>query len=991
MQDRNEGRPLFWAILMPQFLMLALILVALAVSIPASGLGDQIVRNYQKVVSLQTANRGEYLSNYLVDNRIQLSGFTEDLTDILQSKIDDGAITLEQLSGDRRCYAPLLREVSDELLSILYAYHAGGAFVILNTDAGCNEGAEMPSLHFYNSNAISMRRNPEDVRVLCAPMEIRRDLGLMVSGDCQFSFVFEDEQEQAYFYEPFLHAYRAGVPALGERYGYWSVRSYEVNGKEVSALTYSEPLILKNGTVVGVAGIELLVEDLLHYMPAGELLENGDSAFLLALSANGSHDAMNLIINGGTHILNGDTGATVALSTMEIGGYSLVDNGEAYYADSYKMDLYSDESVRSGQVWYLIGIVRMGDMFVYADKMTEVVMLVGVLVLLIGLVSGVMVSRRLSKPIKVLAAEVENARITEHEEIVFTDTGIAEIDSLSASYRKLMKETVDTSTKFLRIMDLASVELAGYEWREDSENVYVTDNFFPMFGMENIDTSSLTSDRLQELLEEIRSKMGGSITLDGSRIYCINHGGNVRYVRAESSQDGDRHVGLLEDVTRSTLERIRVEHERDYDVLTGLYNRRAFYARVGELFSLPDELRYAALLVMDMDKLKMINDRFGHDWGDKYLRQTAQTMLDNTADNALCARISGDEFYIFFWGYDSREALYDAINGLMDSIFAATIRLPGDELMNLSLSAGVAEYPANGNRLQELVKYADFAMYQAKQAGRGTIMEFDAVEYAKNEAFQRGRGELKTLIAQESMNYHFQPIFSAVTARPAAYEALMRVNMPSIKSPDMVLRLAAAEGSQYHIERLTMFKATEAYQNLLAQGQVDDEAMLFVNSLPDQCLTDEDAQRYHERFADLQSRIVIEITEDEYLGLEALEVKRKYPGFSGNFALDDYGSGYNGEKNLLLLQPRFVKVDVVFIRGIDTNPDRQQLVSSLVTYAHGRDMQVVAEGIETAEELQKVLELGVDLLQGYFLARPAAIPSQIAPQAEEIIRKFKRS
>jgi len=250
---------------------------------------------------------------------------------------------------------------------------------------------------------------------------------------------------------------------------------------------------------------------------------------------------------------------------------------------------------------------------------------------------------------------------------------------------------------------------------------------------------------------------------------------------------------------------------------------------------------------------------------------------------------------------------------------------------------------------------------------------------------------LRKLIEQENVRYHFQPIYSAETARPAAYEALMRVDMPSIKSPDVVLRLAAAEGSQYQIERITMFKATEAYRELLRNGQVVKDAMLFINSQPDQCLTDKDALQYHERFSELQDRVVLEITEDEYLGLDALEVKRKYPGFSGNFALDDYGSGYNGEKNLLLLQPRFVKVDVVFIRGIDSNPDRQQLVSSLVTYAHGRGMKVVAEGIETAEELQKVLELGVDLFQGYFLAKPAAVPGAIAPQAEEIIKAFNRN
>ena len=127
--------------------------------------------------------------------------------------------------------------------------------------------------------------------------------------------------------------------------------------------------------------------------------------------------------------------------------------------------------------------------------------------------------------------------------------------------------------------------------------------------------------------------------------------------------------------------------------------------------------------------------------------------------------------------------------------------------------------------------------------------------------------------------------------------------------------------------------------------------------------------------------MVIEITEEEEIDYEALERKRNAPGFSGMFALDDYGSGYSNENTLLQLAPRFVKVDITIIRGIDTSPDKQQILRNVVAYAHPRSMKIVAEGVETAAELRTVIELGADLLQGYFLARPAIVPGAIAPEA----------
>ena len=143
-----------------------------------------------------------------------------------------------------------------------------------------------------------------------------------------------------------------------------------------------------------------------------------------------------------------------------------------------------------------------------------------------------------------------------------------------------------------------------------------------------------------------------------------------------------------------------------------------------------------------------------------------------------------------------------------------------------------------------------------------------------------------------------------------------------------------------------------------------------------------------ENYADTR-KLVVEITEEEEMNERELERKRDFLGSPGAFALDDYGSGYSNELNLLELSPRYIKIDISIVRGIDTDRDKQQIVSNIVAYAHARSMQLIAEGIETEAQLRTVIGLGVDLLQGYYLSRPAAVPAPIAPAAQAVIDQLE--
>lgn len=269
-----------------------------------------------------------------------------------------------------------------------------------------------------------------------------------------------------------------------------------------------------------------------------------------------------------------------------------------------------------------------------------------------------------------------------------------------------------TSTKFLRIMEMASIELGGYEMRFDLNTVYVTKNFFPMLNLPSEDVSGLSTRYFQQMLREFDQTHSHTVWVGHSKVYEISFSdGTIRYIRMETSREGYAQIGLVEDFTSVMLERQRMAHERDYDALTGLYNRRAFQRESEALFEHSEVLGHAALLMIDLDNLKHTNDTFGHDWGDAYIRQAGQCFISSVPAKTLCARISGDEFNLLFYGYQSQEEIRAFLQNLSLAVSNTALELPSGRKLPLRLSGGVSWYPENSTDLSTLKKYADFAMY----------------------------------------------------------------------------------------------------------------------------------------------------------------------------------------------------------------------------------------------------------------------------------------
>ena len=467
----------------------------------------------------------------------------------------------------------------------------------------------------------------------------------------------------------------------------------------------------------------------------------------------------------------------------------------------------------------------------------------------------------------------------------------------------------------------------------------------------------------------------------------------------EFSRTGIRELDRLADaiVTLSTdnykaavAERSRIEHERDYDALTGLYNRQAFFRVCGELFEKPRMMRCAALMMTDLDNLKTINDTYGHDWGDIYLRKTAHSLQQGVPSGTVVARLSGDEFLLLFYGYETKEAVRKDIRKLEEGFARSSATLPDGKKLCIRMSGGVAWYPDDAADLDSLKRYADFAMYEVKHSTKGEVREFNMEHYRAGIYAMKQRSDFEILIREKQVDYYFQPIFSARDGHVAAYEALMRPRLPALSSPQRVMELASEMGRLYDIEKLTLFRACECYEALETAGKVEPDALVFVNSIASTGLSDEDWASFCAAHKAILPKLVVEITEEEEMDKQALERKRNASGAPTVFALDDYGSGYSNGSSLLTIAPRYVKVDIAIIRGIDADPDKQQFLKALIEYARPRGVQVLAEGVETMNDLRRVLEMGVDLLQGYGLARPAAEPVAIREKAARVIEETAR-
>ncbi len=388
----------------------------------------------------------------------------------------------------------------------------------------------------------------------------------------------------------------------------------------------------------------------------------------------------------------------------------------------------------------------------------------------------------------------------------------------------------------------------------------------------------------------------------------------------------------------------------------------------------------AAIMMLSVEGADGVGEGF-----DSCVFSAAEAILSALPDNALMTRFSENEFRLCLpEGCRDPEGLARELAARVEN---CTIHNPLGSVISdkhsLRLAAGIC---AGHSAAAYKMHGAAIALYEARSGKGDSVITFVPERYESRRAEYESMMKFSRLISENLFVYHFQPIVSAATGKIYAYEALMRSDPTIGYGPLEILDIAEKRGRLYDIELATMRNSLAA----LSENQsFFDDRKLFINSLPSQLLTREDYKALVSDFGELMEKTVIEFTEHSEVTDEALKkMKERLAECGMQMAIDDYGTGYSNTGNLMRYSPDYVKLDRSLIAGIENDRKRQSLVSGLVEYLHSTGCMALAEGVETFEEVQTVINLSVDLLQGYYVSRPKPVLlNEISESVrEEIVR-----
>jgi diguanylate cyclase (GGDEF)-like protein/PAS domain S-box-containing protein len=433
------------------------------------------------------------------------------------------------------------------------------------------------------------------------------------------------------------------------------------------------------------------------------------------------------------------------------------------------------------------------------------------------------------------------------------------------------------------------------------------------------------------------------------------------------------YEGTVEDVTELREYQSRIERQARQDDLTGLANRAMLRERLQEAVRIAGEgsTRFA-LVFVDLDRFKYINDSLGHHAGDELLCVTAERLLGCSPADTTVARVGGDEFVLLVPGAD--EVAARALTREILRTTSETWHFKGSEF-RVNSSVGVALYPDHGRDPDTLLKNADAAMYLAKEQGRSTLRFFCAELSAQMTERLAAEQRLREAIRREHLLLHYQPRVDLLSGRITGAEALVRWQAPgeAIVLPGSFIAIAEETGLIVDIGRYVLKAACAQARAWLDAGH--DSLIVSVNASPRELQQERYADQVLEALKQFDlppGCLEIEITESMVVqdAPRLIRMLNRLRDLGVNIAIDDFGTGYSNLRYLQRFPAQRLKVDRSFITDIIQNPEDAAIVRAIITLGHSLGMRVVAEGVETLEQLKLLRELSCDEVQGFLMSPP---------------------
>ena len=441
---------------------------------------------------------------------------------------------------------------------------------------------------------------------------------------------------------------------------------------------------------------------------------------------------------------------------------------------------------------------------------------------------------------------------------------------------------------------------------------------------------------------------------------------------AKDSNVVSYYVVVISDLTEQKRAENELRYLANYDPLTKLPNRTLMYQKISHAIKDADtRASLVALLFIDLDKFKPVNDSFGHAVGDQLLCDITHRMNSMLDNNAIVGRQSGDEFLLLIKNLDSPQSLSDLVRSLTAELAKRVVI--NDFAINISASIGVALYPFDADTTDELIRNADIAMMHAKQSGRNGFKFF--TEQMNNQITQKLLLEnaLKDAYKDDLFFNNYQPIVNNKSKKIKGVELLMRwQHQAELISPAVFIPIAEETGL---IDVLTEQALTRALEDLAPLFKANPRFYLSLNLSPVHILKSNLAERLllilnQHHIKPVQLRL--EITENTLLDDKNKAAKKLHALRNAGFKLllDDFGTGYSSLTYLSQFPIDVIKIDQSFVRNIGQDRGNESIIRTIHTLAENLGLYCIAEGVETIEQIQFLNSIGCDDLQGYYFAKP---------------------
>lgn len=967
------------------------------------------VKNYSYSMLIEkTENRKNYIENAFNSKNSIVYEINKEVNIITENVLKENNASAKDLTTDKALSRQILMDSTEQLISLLRRTAANDAYIIIDTGTLYNQSHDnniRPAIYLRDIDSSSSGDiNNKDLLMENGSSEITNHFGLML--DSQWTAHMDITQSKNFdFYFKTIETAKINPDAEGKNLGYWSGFS-KTNSTDQASLKYTMPLILDDGTVYGVIGIGFTEKALLRYMPANDFLSE-NACYILATD-KGYYDSFIPEMHSGAIY------SRIIDKSSEINREHVIE-GEIYdfnvhsdvsmktVGNIQEMTLYNSDSPYANEHWALVSIADKNSVLNIYNLSITVFILSFVISAILSIICSLFINKRITTPISKMIKALDNNK-GKDEIVNFSSSYISEIDRLANAVTELQIDVKEQASRVSKIISMTEMGIGVFMYDPENGNVFVGESLIKLLNFKEIPAMDMTIsfDEFKEYLSVLDKEnvicgnklFNSSINSDDetftTRLHSPKKGTeSAQWFKFTLSRYAGKVLGLVQDVTSAVLEMKKIEYERDYDVITGLLNRRAYLNKIDEAFREPKKLKIAAFIMWDLDNLKYVNDTYGHDFGDDYIKTAAHTFKAFEEYGGIVARMSGDEFNIFLSGYDSKDEIRKIIDDVRSRLFSSYCLLADGTHFKIRASGGISWYPDDSVSYDMLIKYADFAMYTIKHSTKGSIAEFDASTYNKDSILLTGVEEMNSIIDRQNIKYAFQSIISAKTGELYGYEALMRPQSDIFRSPLEFIRIAKTCAKLHEVERLTWILALRAFRRFINNCTISPDTKIFINSLSNCMPTDSDIKLIESENRELLGNIVLEILESEKANDSYVQQKQKLiKKWNGLTALDDFGSGYNSEYALLTLNPNIIKIDRSIISNCDKDISKYNIICNIVQIASVKNVTVLAEGVETFDEMKTVINCGVDLLQGYYFNRPCFEPAPVDDKIKAEIKKI---